>query len=88
MDILGDDHESNSFNTSVQKSINQLVDADKTISTIAISDASSSSGGDAKDDLATAQKEMSKAADDSSKGHYSSAIEHYKNAWELAHKAT
>ena len=30
---------------------------------------------------------MSKAANDTEKGHYASAIGHYKKAWELAQKA-
>ena len=87
MEIIDDGRESASFNSVIQTSINSMVQADNTLATVAINDASQVSGDDAQKKVAQAQLEMIKAAQAVSSGHYDDAINHYKNAWELAQQA-
>jgi hypothetical protein len=67
------------------QAINDLLTADSILAQTAIDDMTAA-GGDPKK-IAEANKEMAKAQDEISKGHFDAAIDHYKNAWKQAQKA-
>ena len=69
----------------LQDFINRLVDADKTLATVAYNDAVAA-GGDAKK-IAKANEELNKGDARALDGKFVDAIEHYRNAWKHAIKA-
>ena len=69
----------------LQDFINRLVDADKTLATVAYNDAVAA-GGDAKK-IAKANEELSKGDARALDGKFVDAIEHYRNAWKHAIEA-
>ena len=69
----------------VTSAILSLVSADQAFAQTAIDDAISRGGNPAE--ITTAQNEMTKAMQDTCKGKFDSAIDHYKHAWEHAQKA-
>ena len=85
--------ESASFAATIQNDINTLVDVDQGIASVAISDANATANGyaganaeDVKQDIAEAQKQVSDAANGTSKG-ASESIDDYRQAWSHAEDA-
>lgn len=93
-DIIKEKKESSSVVTTLQNDISTLTDVDQKLATTAISDANTAANGltgdhakDAQSDISQAQKEMTQASDEISKGQFAAGIEHYSNAWRHAEDA-
>ena len=81
MDMIKHGKESSTFNNDIQNAIDGMVSVNRTIASQEIDKAGTIPGNDASHKVAEAQKEMDKASDEISKGHFDNAIDHYKNAW-------
>lgn len=87
--MMDNKKESSSFVTTLQNAINKLVGVDQGLAQMAIVDASSlSPSGDSAKDISQAQKIMTDALTDASKGHFADAIQDYSQAWRLAEHAS
>ena len=93
-DIIKENKESSSTVTTLQNDISTLTDVDQKLATTAISDANAAATGltgdhakDVQSDISQAQKEMTQASDEISKGQFAAGIEHYGNAWKHAEDA-
>ena len=80
------DNKSTLDKTRLQGFINRLAGVDRELARIAISEAVQA-GGSARD-IEKAQEELSKGDGDHAVGKSDTAIEHYRNAWQHALKAT
>jgi len=69
----------------LQGMIDSLDRADRDLAQVALGDAIAGSGNARK--IQEAQKELQKAADDLARGHFDTAIDHYRNAWRKATEA-